>query len=90
MLTLSNIFKTQDLLAHCVIAHVGWSVADHGLGLIVFSNGYIVHVAVDLHQTDIIDILIDKSLEGKLLADIIDGRSFLPHTIVKFISNIRH
>ena len=63
-------------MAHHVIAHVGWSVTDYGLGLIVFSNGFIVHLTVDLHQTDVIDITIDKSLEGKLLADIVDGESF--------------
>ena len=62
-------------MAHHVIAHVGWSVTDYGLGLIVFSNGFIVHLTVDLHQTDVIDITIDKSLEGKLLADIVDGES---------------
>jgi hypothetical protein len=29
---------------------------------------------VDLHQTDVIEIVIDKSLEGKLLADIVGGK----------------
>lgn len=71
-------FLSQDLLAHHVIAHVGWSVTDYGLGLIVFSNGFIVHLTVDLHQTDVIDIIIDKSLEGKLLADIVGGESLQP------------
>lgn len=64
----------QDLLAHHVIAHIGWSVVDFGLGLIVLSNGFIVHLTVDLHQTDIIEIIIDRSLEGKLLADIVAGK----------------
>jgi hypothetical protein len=53
---------------------VGWTVLDFGLGLIVFSNGFIVHLTVDLHQTDVIEIVIDKSLEGKLLADIVAGK----------------
>jgi hypothetical protein len=50
-------------------------VLDFGLGLIVFSNGFIVHLTVDLHQADVIEIVIDKSLEGKLLADIVGGKS---------------
>ncbi|XP_057377420.1 WD repeat-containing and planar cell polarity effector protein fritz-like [Daphnia carinata] len=66
-----NLLEFEDLLANHMIAHVGWSVTDYGLGLIVFSNGFIVHLTVDLHQTDVIDIIIDKSLEGKLLADIV-------------------
>lgn len=81
---INNIFslkyQLQDLLAHNVIAHVGWSVTDYGLGLIVFSNGSIVHITVDLHLTDVIDILIDKSLEGKLLADIVGGESAICST----------
>ena len=39
----------------------------------VFHSGYIVHLTVDLHSADVIDILIDKSLEGKLVADIVSG-----------------
>lgn len=71
-----------------MVAHVGWSVADYGLGLIVFNNGFIVHLTVDLHQTDVVDILIDKSLEGKLLSDIVGGKSinssFLMSSINKY------
>lgn len=67
-------YLIQDLLANHMIAHIGWSVIDFGLALIVFSNGFIVHLTVDLHQTDVIEIIIDKSLEGKLLADIVAGK----------------
>ena len=52
---------------------MAWSVAEHGSALVVFSNGFIVHITSNLQQSDIIDIVIDKSLEGKLLADIVDG-----------------
>lgn len=39
----------------------------------MFSNGFLVHITSDLHTCDVSEIIIDKTLEGKLLADIVSG-----------------
>lgn len=63
----------QEILSHQTVVHVEWSSVNQGNGFIFFSNGCIVHLIVDLHQTDVTEIIIDHSLEGKLLSDICSG-----------------
>lgn len=55
--------------------HVDWSAgSDQGLGLFAFSNGFLVHMISDLQTCDIVEIVIDRTLEGKLLADVVSGK----------------
>lgn len=73
-----NLTELEDILSHQTIVEIEWSTtADHGIGFMVFHNGIIIHITVDLHSSDLINILIDKTLEGKLLGDIASASASL-------------
>jgi len=66
-----NLAELEDILSHQIIVETDWyTTTDHGIGYMIFHNGIIIHLIVLLHSSDIINILIDKTLEGKLLGDI--------------------
>ena len=57
------------------------------MGFIVFQNGFLIHITMDVHSVDVVDILIDKTLEGKLIADVASGISnhTFMHLFIYFI-----
>lgn len=61
-------------MSHQIIVEVEWcTTSDYAIGYMVFQNGIIIHLIVGLHSSDVISILIDKTLEGKLLGDVVSG-----------------
>ena len=68
-----SLAELDELLAHQILVHSEWSAAQHGCGLLIFNNGFIAHVIINLITGDLHEILIDKTLEGKLLAEVVSG-----------------
>ena len=72
-LTIITIDCIQDILSHNIVVHVEWTTKEFGSCIVVISNGLIIHLVVDLSNSNLKDVVIDRSLEGKLPAEIVNG-----------------
>lgn len=63
----------QEILSQYIVVHVEWATKDFGSCTVVTSNGIIIHLVVDLSSSNLKDVVIDRSLEGKLSAEIVSG-----------------
>lgn len=71
-----NLKKLEDLLRTHKLVHSEWQ--DGAQVLLLFDNGIIAHICVDIYTGDILRMVFEKYLVGKLAAELItDGESSL-------------
>lgn len=75
-----NIKKLDEFFQTQKIIHSEWRTGS--VLLILFANGVICHISVDIYVGDILCLAFDKYLIGKLAADVITDAIFTPQHIV--------
>ncbi|XP_055917753.1 WD repeat-containing and planar cell polarity effector protein fritz isoform X2 [Eupeodes corollae] len=75
-----NIKKLDEFLHTQKIIHSEWRTGS--VLLMLFANGVICHISVDIYVGDILCLAFDKYLIGKLAADVITDAIFTPQHIV--------
>ncbi|XP_055837972.1 WD repeat-containing and planar cell polarity effector protein fritz [Episyrphus balteatus] len=75
-----NIKKLDEFFQTQKIIHSEWRTGS--VLLILFANGVICHISVDIYVGDILCLVFDKYLIGKLAADVITDAIFTPQHIV--------
>ena len=66
----------QEVLSHQTLIHLEWPVSGgQPSSLFVFGNGHIVQLFLDTQTGDPIEIAVDKSLDGKLISEVVSGNN---------------
>jgi len=78
-----NLKKLEDLLRQHRIIHSEWQ--DAAQVLLLFAHGLIAHICVDIYTGDILRMVFEKYLVGKLASEVItDGKYLHPGITVYF------
>ncbi|XP_037886123.1 WD repeat-containing and planar cell polarity effector protein fritz isoform X1 [Glossina fuscipes] len=81
-----NIKRLEDLMRNHKVAHIHWS--DAAQVLLLFSNGIIAHICIDSFTGDILRMVYEKYLVGKLAADIVTDAFFSrSHIVLAYNTN---
>lgn len=68
-----NLKRLEELIRSHKVVHIHWSEASHVL--LLFANGIIAHICIDVFTGDILRMVYEKYLVGKLAADTVtDGK----------------
>ncbi|XP_017032098.1 WD repeat-containing and planar cell polarity effector protein fritz isoform X1 [Drosophila kikkawai] len=81
-----NLKKLEDLLRQHRIIHSEWQ--DAAQVLLLFANGLITHICVDIYTGDILRMVFEKYLVGKLAAEVITDAFFTrSHIVLAYNTN---
>ncbi|XP_020807070.1 WD repeat-containing and planar cell polarity effector protein fritz [Drosophila serrata] len=81
-----NLKKLEDLLRQHRIIHSEWQ--DAAQVLLLFANGLIAHICVDIYTGDILRMVFEKYLVGKLAAEVITDAFFTrSHIVLAYNTN---
>ncbi|SPP82300.1 WD repeat-containing and planar cell polarity effector protein fritz [Drosophila guanche] len=81
-----NLKKLEDLLRQHKVIHSEWQ--DAAQVLLLFANGIIAHICVDIYTGDILRMVFEKYLVGKLAAEIITDAFFTrSHIVLAYNTN---
>uniref|UniRef100_A0A1A9ZIU3 WD repeat-containing and planar cell polarity effector protein fritz n=1 Tax=Glossina pallidipes TaxID=7398 RepID=A0A1A9ZIU3_GLOPL len=81
-----NIKRLEELMRNHKVAHIHWN--DAAQVLLLFSNGIISHICIDSFTGDILRMVYEKYLVGKLAADIITDAFFSrSHIVLAYNTN---
>ncbi|KMY87507.1 WD repeat-containing and planar cell polarity effector protein fritz [Drosophila simulans] len=81
-----NLKKLEDLLRQHRIIHSEWQ--DAAQVLLLFSHGLIAHICVDIYTGDILRMVFEKYLVGKLASEVITDAFFTrSHIVLAYNTN---
>ncbi|XP_034474588.1 WD repeat-containing and planar cell polarity effector protein fritz [Drosophila innubila] len=81
-----NLKKLEDLLRTHKLVHSEWQ--DAAQVLLLFDNGCIAHICVDIYTGDILRMVFEKYLVGKLAAEVITDAFFTrSHIVLAYNTN---
>ncbi|KRF81389.1 uncharacterized protein Dvir_GJ17221, isoform B [Drosophila virilis] len=81
-----NLKKLEDLLRTHKLVHSEWQ--DAAQVLLLFDNGIIAHICVDIYTGDILRMVFEKYLVGKLAAELITDAFFTrSHIVLAYNTN---
>ncbi|XP_023170747.2 WD repeat-containing and planar cell polarity effector protein fritz [Drosophila hydei] len=81
-----NLKKLEDLLRTHKLTHSEWQ--DAAQVLLLFDNGIIAHICVDIYTGDILRMVFDKYLVGKLAGELITDAFFTrSHIVLAYNTN---
>ncbi|EDW75937.1 uncharacterized protein Dwil_GK14937 [Drosophila willistoni] len=81
-----NLKKLEDLLRLHRVIHSEWQ--DAAQVLLLFANGIITHICVDIYTGDILRMVFEKYLVGKLAAEVITDAFFTrSHIVLAYNTN---
>ncbi|XP_017088929.2 WD repeat-containing and planar cell polarity effector protein fritz isoform X1 [Drosophila bipectinata] len=81
-----NLKKLEDLLRQHRIIHSEWQ--DAAQVLLLFANGLICHICVDIYTGDILRMVFEKYLVGKLASEVITDAFFTrSHIVLAYNTN---
>ncbi|EDW03874.1 GH11480 [Drosophila grimshawi] len=81
-----NLKKLEDVLRTHKLVHTEWQ--DAAQVLLLFDNGIIAHICVDIYTGDILRMVFEKYLVGKLAAEVITDAFFTrSHIVLAYNTN---
>ncbi|ALC38177.1 frtz [Drosophila busckii] len=81
-----NLKRLEDLLRTHKLVHSEWQ--DAAQVLLLFDNGIITHICVDIYTGDMLRMVFDKYLVGKLAAEVITDAFFTrSHIVLAYNTN---
>ncbi|KAH8271671.1 hypothetical protein KR044_000746 [Drosophila immigrans] len=81
-----NLKKLEDLLRTHKLVHSEWQ--DAAQVLLLFDNGHMAHICVDIYTGDILRMVFEKYLVGKLAAEVITDAFFTrSHIVLAYNTN---
>ncbi|XP_022228140.2 WD repeat-containing and planar cell polarity effector protein fritz [Drosophila obscura] len=81
-----NLKKLEDLLRQHKVIHSEWQ--DAAQVLLLFANGIIAHICVDIYTGDILRMVFEKYLVGKLASEVITDAFFTrSHIVLAYNTN---